>query len=162
MSVANSEQSSVLRASALHHRSDALSSTVALAAIGASWLGFAMADPLGGLAVAAMILSQGFSVGLGSVRELLDHADDPLLGVDVQNFVASQGLGGDTAINSILDVPGPAKARRGALDLVVSVKPETTVLECGELEAELARRVKREFPVVTELRLRFRTIKPHQ
>ncbi|KAI9027626.1 hypothetical protein CLU79DRAFT_697643 [Phycomyces nitens] len=50
------ERSDVLIANAWHHRSDAYSSMVALVAIGGSYAGLPVLDPLGGLLVAGMIL----------------------------------------------------------------------------------------------------------
>ena len=158
MSVAKAEKSAVLAASALHHRSDALSSVVALVAIGFSTVGVAIADPIGGLCVAAMIIYQGCSIGLDSIKDLLDSTPEPLLGLDVQNFVASQGLGGDSALKQIIDVPGRAKARKGKYELTVTVAPDTTVQDCRKLEAELERRVKAEFSSVTDLAIRFTSL----
>ena len=47
--------SSVLIANAWHHRSDALSSVVALVGIGGSMLGLPFLDPLAGVLVGAMV-----------------------------------------------------------------------------------------------------------
>lgn len=55
-----------------HHRSDAFSSIVALGAIGGSYLGFPILDPLGGMLVAGMIMRSGVEIMLGSLKELVD------------------------------------------------------------------------------------------
>lgn len=76
MKIAKQENSSVLEANALHHRSDSLSSGVTFLAIGGSWLGLPILDPLGGLLVAALIGKQGFSLLISALRELSDRGVD--------------------------------------------------------------------------------------
>lgn len=55
-----------------HHRSDAFSSGVALIAIVGSYAGIPVLDPLGGIAVAAMIMKSGGDILLSALRELMD------------------------------------------------------------------------------------------
>ena len=56
--------SPVLLANAWHHRSDALSSVVALMGIGGAMLGMPILDPLAGLVVAAMVSVMGIRIGM--------------------------------------------------------------------------------------------------
>ncbi|RUS20490.1 cation efflux protein [Endogone sp. FLAS-F59071] len=72
MKVGIDEKSNVLVANAWHHRSDAFSSIVALGAIGGSYIGFPILDPLGGILVAGMIMKSGVEIMLGSLKELVD------------------------------------------------------------------------------------------
>lgn len=76
LKIAKQENSSVLEANALHHRSDSLSSGVTFVAIGGSWLGMPILDPLGGLLVAALIGKQGFELLLSALAELSDRGVD--------------------------------------------------------------------------------------
>lgn len=68
--------SSALKANAWHHRSDALSSAPALAAVvGAKlfpewWL----LDPIGGIVVSILILHAAWDIGVGAVQSLIDRA----------------------------------------------------------------------------------------
>lgn len=55
-----------------HHRSDAYSSFVALIAIGGTYAGIPLFDPLGGILVSGMILKSGSEIMWSSSRELLD------------------------------------------------------------------------------------------
>lgn len=64
------------QANAIHHRSDSLSSGVTFLAIGGSWLGLPILDPLGGLLVAALIGKQGFELMISALRELSDRGVD--------------------------------------------------------------------------------------
>lgn len=70
--------SDVLLANAWHHRSDSLSSVVALVGIGGGAAGLPYLDPLAGLAVAAMIGHAGVKLAVKSVRQLSDEVDPAL------------------------------------------------------------------------------------
>lgn len=74
--VAKEEHSPVLHANALHHRSDALTSAVALGSILGSAAGAPILDPLGGLLVSFFILQQGASLSRTAFLELLDKGVD--------------------------------------------------------------------------------------
>nr|CDI51097.1 related to MMT1-Mitochondrial iron transport protein [Melanopsichium pennsylvanicum 4] len=77
LKIAKEENSSVLEANALHHRSDSLSSGVTFLAIGGSWLGFPVLDPLGGLLVAGLIGKQGADLLISALGELSDRGVEP-------------------------------------------------------------------------------------
>ncbi|EER19428.1 Metal tolerance protein C1, putative [Perkinsus marinus ATCC 50983] len=70
--VGKEANSSVVVANAYHHRSDALSSIVALVGISLSSL-TSLADPMAGLVVAAMVGKVGVSLTWDAVVELLDR-----------------------------------------------------------------------------------------
>lgn len=69
---ANRFDSNMLRASAWHHRSDALSSLIVAAGIAGSLVGFAYLDAVAAIVVAAMIIKVGVKLGWQSLRELVD------------------------------------------------------------------------------------------
>jgi divalent metal cation (Fe/Co/Zn/Cd) transporter len=77
LKIAKEENSSVLEANAIHHRSDSLSSGVTFLAIGGSYLGFPVLDPLGGLLVAALIGKQGAELLIGALQDLSDRGVQP-------------------------------------------------------------------------------------
>ncbi|XP_010506821.1 PREDICTED: metal tolerance protein C1 [Camelina sativa] len=66
--------SGLMMANAWHHRSDAISSLVALVGVGGSIFGVNFLDPLAGLVVSAMIFNAGLETGHQSVLELVDAA----------------------------------------------------------------------------------------
>jgi divalent metal cation (Fe/Co/Zn/Cd) transporter len=68
--------SALLQANAWHHRSDALSSVVALVGIGAAQLGFVWGDPLAALVIAAMLVKIGWGFGAEAAVELVDTQPD--------------------------------------------------------------------------------------
>ena len=76
--VADAERSSVLLANAIHHRSDAYTSAVALVAILGTWAFPALPlDPLGGILVALVIFKQGVELFAGAFGELTDAGVKP-------------------------------------------------------------------------------------
>ena len=68
------QRSQVLLANAWHHRTDALSSVVALFALVGGAAGMPALDPLGGVIVSGMILKAGVDISLQSVKELVDNS----------------------------------------------------------------------------------------
>ncbi|ORX81150.1 cation efflux protein [Basidiobolus meristosporus CBS 931.73] len=79
--------SQVLAANAWHHRSDAYSSLVAVAAILGAYAGFPALDPIGGIIVSGMILKSGVGMGLGALKELTDVRLSPATAHQVEDFI---------------------------------------------------------------------------
>ena len=77
LTVAAEVRSSTLAANAWHHRSDALSSVVALVGIGGCACGVPLLDPLAGVVVSALILKEGASIGSQALGELTDPRPPP-------------------------------------------------------------------------------------
>lgn len=65
-------RSSTMVANAFHHRTDALSSVIALGGVVGSAYGMPAVDRVAGIAVALMVAKVGVEMGMDSVRELLD------------------------------------------------------------------------------------------
>lgn len=70
--VARRAKSQLIEANAWHHRSDALSSIAALAAIGGAMIGFPALDAIGALLIALMLAYIGGRYAWQSFRELVD------------------------------------------------------------------------------------------
>ncbi|KAF8441492.1 cation efflux protein [Boletus edulis BED1] len=168
--VADEEHSPVLYANAVHHRSDAYSSVVALFAIlGSSVFPALPLDPLGGLLVSFVILRQGVGLFGGAFAELTDagiskssrdelvHALDPLLHHGATNGDATT-VPKDTRVLAIKEL----RARRvGSLmhvDLIVEVPHTVTVLATSELEEEITRLLRDARKEVSEVRVRFHPV----
>jgi cation diffusion facilitator family transporter len=71
--------SPMLVANAVHHRSDALSSIVALGGIVGTLGGLPWLDPVAGMVVGLMIVRSGVNVGLEATQQLTDTADSELV-----------------------------------------------------------------------------------
>jgi cation diffusion facilitator family transporter len=74
LKVGKRTQSSVLIANAYHHRSDVITSIVALAGVGGTAVGLPLLDPIGGMVVSGMVIKMGIESGIPSLKELMDIA----------------------------------------------------------------------------------------
>lgn len=74
MRVAKKSHSRVLAANAWHHRTDAISSILALVGIVGAQMGYPFLDPVAGILVSGWIIKTGVSIGYDSVKELTDEA----------------------------------------------------------------------------------------
>lgn len=72
--VAKRNNSSVLKADAWHHRSDALSSIAAFIGIGGAMLGFKILDPIATIIVAIVVVKVGINILKSSCDELMDSS----------------------------------------------------------------------------------------
>eukprot|EP00468_Gymnochlora_sp_CCMP2014_P004176 CAMPEP_0167747118 /NCGR_PEP_ID=MMETSP0110_2-20121227/4103_1 /TAXON_ID=629695 /ORGANISM="Gymnochlora sp., Strain CCMP2014" /LENGTH=443 /DNA_ID=CAMNT_0007631983 /DNA_START=251 /DNA_END=1582 /DNA_ORIENTATION=+ len=72
MREAKKQGSPMLSTAAWHHRSDAMSSAVALVGIAGSIMGVKWADPVAGTLVAGLVLSIGLQIAWKSAKELMD------------------------------------------------------------------------------------------
>ncbi|KAJ3185496.1 hypothetical protein HDU87_000119 [Geranomyces variabilis] len=95
--VAKRVNSSVLLANAWHHRLDAMSSSVALAAIFGAVEGWTWLDPVGGVVVAGMVIRAGWKAGRPAVLELLDAAAPPEMADSISNSLTTAIAARDAA-----------------------------------------------------------------
>ncbi|KNC48121.1 cation diffusion facilitator family transporter [Thecamonas trahens ATCC 50062] len=70
--VADKFKSELLLANAWHHRTDSLSSVVALVGLGGVAAGLPWLDPIGSMVVAGMIVHAGGSISISALRDLTD------------------------------------------------------------------------------------------
>ncbi|PVF96709.1 cation efflux protein [Serendipita vermifera] len=113
--VAEEQNSSVLLANALHHRSDAFGSIVTVVAIlGSLVMKDVPVDPMGGLVVALLILLSGLRIFKGAVYELTDASVAPST---LQAYNTSLEPLRSTTITSI----GPVRAVRSGSAVFVDV-----------------------------------------
>jgi len=75
--VSKKVQSQLLKANAWHHRTDAISSLVALIGIGGAMAGFPILDSIAAIGVSLLIAKVGWDISWRSLRELIDTAIDP-------------------------------------------------------------------------------------
>lgn len=71
---AKKHNSRMLHANAWHHRTDAISSVIALIGIGGAMLGWQYMDAVAAIGVSLMITKVGWDIGWNSIQELLDSA----------------------------------------------------------------------------------------
>lgn len=160
--VADEEHSPVLYANAIHHRSDAYSSVVALVAILGSWLLPALPlDPIGGMIVSAVILQQGYALLKGAFAELMDagvsrkicdklsRALDPLLSKSAES---SHGV---PYVLAIRDLRAKRMGSVISVDVTADVASTLTVMETSRLEEQITHRLREAKKEISEVRVRF-------
>jgi len=168
--VADEEHSPVLYANAVHHRSDAYSSVVALFAIlGSSIFPALPLDPLGGLVVSFVILWQGVELLGGAFAELTDagiskSSRDKLLRALDPLLRRSATSGDSSAVSEcarVLAIRELRAKRAGSLmivDLTVDVSPTLTVLTTSELEEKITQLLREARREVSEVRVKFHPV----
>jgi len=137
--------SQMLIANAWHHRSDALSSVVALVGVGGSMLGLPLLDPLAGMLVAAMVTTMGARIGVEALMQLSDTSD----------------LAATQSVHTVArDVPGVqrawqirARSMGGAhlVDMAIQVEPLLSASAAHKVAEEVRWEVLRKVPRVSEV-----------
>lgn len=127
--------SALIMANAWHHRSDALSSVVALAGIAAALAGWPLADPLAAGMIAVLLLRVAWRFGRPAVRELVDTQPPEAMRRALDRTLAdSPGVHGLRALRM---------RQHGAqvvADVSILVDPEISVTEAHRI-AEATRSV---------------------
>ncbi|KAJ6625564.1 mitochondrial iron ion transporter [Mycena sp. CBHHK59/15] len=162
--VADQENSPVLLANAIHHRSDAYSSLVAFFAILGTWWWPALPlDPIGGLLVSIVILRQGTSLLYGAwgdltdagisskARQSLKRALDPLLSTSAS----------DVSSPSLIAIRHLRGRRAGSLifvDLTAEVPNALSMQNATLLEEQITQTLKSAKKEIAEVRVKFHAV----
>ncbi|KAG0151781.1 hypothetical protein CROQUDRAFT_667776 [Cronartium quercuum f. sp. fusiforme G11] len=160
--VGKAEDSNVLLANALHHRSDAFSSFVALLAIIGSWFGFTILDPLGGFFVCTMILSSGWDIGRRAFSELVDRSPGSELENDIRNLLTTQLERKDNLMDwsALKELKQIRSLRSGSKTIVFlevrMADPKLSLRELVVIEVMLTKTIKKEKKNVEEVLVTFR------
>eukprot|EP00035_Acanthoeca_spectabilis_P009094 m.162648 g.162648 ORF g.162648 m.162648 type:complete len:186 (+) comp14610_c0_seq1:857-1414(+) len=116
--------SPVVVANAHHHRSDALSSVVALGGICGSMAGFPLLDPCAGTVVSLMIIKAGTDIAWNAGKQLVDTQADPRLMNSVRRELsAMEPLG----VRSWSHLRARWSGSVALIDLHIVVDPTSTV-----------------------------------
>lgn len=163
--VADEENSPVLLANAIHHRSDAYSSLVAFFAILGTWLFPAFPlDPVGGLLVSIVILQQGYSLLRGAWGDLTDAGASPRTKISIQKILQPL-ISKDSTSTSVTQHTPPLlgisklRARRAGsmlfVDLTATVPRTITVEQASVLDEIITRKLREEKKEIAEVRVKF-------
>lgn len=146
--------SPVIIANAWHHRSDALSSVVALLGTAATLLfDWKYADPLAGITVALMIGYIGIDILWKSICSLADRI--PAEVVDKLNSTLASIPG----VEGFSDVRAREMGAFLVVDLKLYVHPGTHVEDAEEIQNLVERMIKQEVKNVTEVMVRITSIR---
>jgi cation diffusion facilitator family transporter len=157
MHTARRFDSNMLRASAWHHRSDALSSLIVAAGIGGSLLGFAYLDSIAAILVAAMVVKVGGGLAWQSLRELVDtgldaeevaairRAISDVSGVKALHLLRTRRVGGKALVDVHVLVDDRVSVSEGhqisetvRARLIEKVRPVSDVLVHVDTEEDVA------------------------
>jgi len=144
--VARRTRSSLLRANAWHHRTDALSSVVVLVGVGGAMLGFAYLDALASVGVALMIAKIGWDLGWDAVRELVDTALEPERVAQIRRAIAQ--------VDGVRDMHMLRTRRMGAnalVDVHVQVDSRLSVSEGHQIGEYVRTKLVRDIDEVADV-----------
>ncbi|KAK4512896.1 uncharacterized protein ATC70_003606 [Mucor velutinosus] len=150
LKVGQSERSDVLVANAWHHRSDAYSSFVALVAIGGSYAGMPIFDPLGGIVVSGMIFKSGVDIMRQSTRELLDKSISETELDEIKSIVASV-KNKEADLLDFYSIRGRKFGPFHHLDLVIQLNPHLSITRAHDIEQKVRLAIKHHFSHVQEV-----------
>lgn len=125
--------SPVIRANALHHRSDVWSSVVAVVGVLGAQLGLRWLDPLAAVVVAAMVIRMGAGAAADALGQLTDTTDEAIVAAVER---AARSVEGTT---SVCDVRARAMGSHWLVDM--EVVPDEFVLSASAAD-HLALRVR--------------------
>lgn len=92
-------RSQLLKANAWHHRTDAISSVIAVIGITGAMAGYPMLDSIAAIGVSLLIAKVGWDISWRSLRELIDTAIDPEKVKEVREIILS--VDGVKAVHSL-------------------------------------------------------------
>ncbi len=144
--VAKRISSPMLKASAWHHRSDAISSVLVLLAIGGAQLGFPWLDSVAAIVVAAMIFYMAIQLILESTSELVDTGLDAQEVQDIRAFIC--------AIDGVESVHLLRTRRMGGrvlADAHLQVDGRISVSEGHHISDTVMYRLRRQFPTISDV-----------
>lgn len=138
--------SELLKANAWHHRTDAISSVIALLGVGGAVLGLPFLDPLAGIFVSGMIIRAGFQTGYQSLQELVDSAvPDSVLSPFKETVMKVKGVEGCHQLRG---------RRAGSLihlDVHIEVDPWLSVSAAHMIGETARRKLRGEHPLLEDI-----------
>ena len=128
--------SSVFKADAWHHRSDALSSVGALAGIGAARMGYPVMDSVAGLIISCVILFVAYGIIKDAVNNMLDRSADPEVEDRLRNAIDSysEESGNKVIIDSLIT---RKFGDRIYVDLELGVDGDMTLKDAHDIAEEV-------------------------
>ncbi|KAJ7647270.1 CDF-like metal transporter [Roridomyces roridus] len=157
-SVADQENSSVLLANAIHHRSDAYSSLVMFFAIlGTWWFPALPLDPLGGMIVSAVIMKQSVDLLYGVYGDLTD-AGIPRETRRSLKQTLDPLLASSPSLLAIRQIRGRRAGSLIFVDLTAEVPNSLSIHDATALEGKISETIKAARREVAEVRVKFQTV----
>ncbi len=134
--VAKRNNSSVLKADAWHHRSDALSSIAAFIGIGGAILGFKILDPIASIIVAIVVVKVGIEILKSSCGELMDSS----ISKDDINEIESM-IDNNDKIYGIKDFKSRKYGSIAYIDMSIFIDKSKSLEEAHDIADKLERNI---------------------
>lgn len=144
--VGDARGSELLKANAWHHRTDAISSVIALLGIGGAILGWPFLDPFAGIVVSGMVVRAGLQTGYQSLQELVDSA--------VPESVLSPFKDTVMKVKGVEGCHDPRGRRAGSsihLDIHIEVDPWLSVSAAHTIGETARERLRKDHPFLEDI-----------
>ncbi len=143
---ANRLKSSILKANAWHHRSDAISSIVVLVGIAGSISGIPYLDAAAAVIVSMMIAKIGWDIAKESIEQLVDKGLEPQKVKSISRHIAE--IPGVSQMHMLRTRQMGADA---LLDVHIEVSPELSVSEGHRISDEVSAQLTVAFPDIAQV-----------
>lgn len=143
MIIANKINSDALRADAIHHRSDSLSSIAVLIGVAGSLAGYKMLEPIACLFVTVCILHSAAEIFKSSSSELLDKSIGEELEEEIRDFIKSTKL-----VNNVSIIKSRKHGPKAFIDIDVCINGALTIKEAHEIAHKLENSIIENFDII--------------
>ncbi len=144
--VGRRQKNRLLLANAWHHRTDAISSIVALIGIAGATVGYPIMDPIAGIVVSGWIIKTGITIGYDAIKELADTRIEKEFLASVKNI-----LDQTEGVVHYHEVRARRMGPHVLIDLHIEVPQKLSVSASHQIAERVRRIVLQEIPQVNEV-----------
>ena len=148
MKVGNKYDSKVIKANAWHHRSDAISSVVALVGVVGGMLELPVVDPIAGLLVAGLIVKAAVELAWDSLKDLTDQNVSAAVLQQVERLLDDMRGEGVVGWHQLR---GRRMGPYMILDVHIEVSPKLSVTVSHQIAEKVRRHIMDQMPAVSEV-----------
>lgn len=146
MHYAKEMNSSVFRADAWHHRSDALSSVGSFVGIGMAKLGFPIMDPIASLIICLFILKVAFDISKDAIVKMLDTSGGKEFEEQLRGFILEQD-----GVSKIDLLHTRQFGNKIYVDLEIAVDKNMSLIDAHNIAETVHSNVEHRFPDVKHI-----------
>ncbi len=136
-------ESSVLKADAWHHRTDAISSIGSFIGIWGAMNGWPLMEPIAAIAIGVLIIKVSIDIYIQSIKELIDTAADPETLEDIREIILKT-----SGVKDIDDLKTRIHVNRLYVDVEIAVDPDLTLKVAHDISEDVHDRIEQSIPKV--------------
>lgn len=136
-------ESTVLKADAWHHRTDAISSVGSFVGIWGAMNGWPLMEPIAAVAIGVLIIKVAVDIYMQSIRELIDTSADSETVEDIRDIILET-----KGVLDIDDLKTRIHVNRLYVDLEIAVDPDLTMRDAHHIAEEVHDRIEAMVPKV--------------